>query len=51
MPCPFPWRSRISRYVAILGDYGSIAIEDGIRQTYEVFRSLLAKGLVSADVL
>jgi hypothetical protein len=34
-----------------LGDYGSISMEEGIRQTHEVFTALLAKGLISADNL
>jgi len=48
---PFPMALSDQPVRNYLGDYGSIAIEDGIRQTYEVFRSLLAKGLVNADAL
>ena len=48
---PFPMALSDQPVRNFLGDYGSIAIEDGIRQTHEVFRTLLAKGLVSADNL
>jgi len=50
-PLPFPMALSDHPVRAFLGDYGSVTIEDGIRQTYEVFRSLLAKGLVSAESL
>ena len=46
---PFPMALSDQPVRNYLGDYGSIALEDGIRQTYEVFQSLLAKNLVSAD--
>jgi hypothetical protein len=46
---PFPMALSDQPVRAFLGDYGSVTIEEGIRQTYEVFRSLLAKGLISAD--
>ena len=46
---PFPMALSDQPVRAFLGDYGSVPIEDGIRQTYEVFQSLLEKGLVSAD--
>jgi hypothetical protein len=48
---PFPMALSDRPVRAFLGDYGSVTIEDGIRQTYEVFQSLLAKGLVSAENL
>ena len=48
---PFPMALSDQPVRNFLGDYGSIAIEDGIRHTYEIFQSLLAKGLVSADNL
>ena len=48
---PFPMALSDQPVRAFLGDYGSVTIEDGIRQTYEVFQSLLAKGLVSAENL
>ena len=48
---PFPMALSDQPVRNYLGDYGSISIEDGIRQTHEVFGSLLAKGLISADNL
>ena len=48
---PFPMALSDQPVRNFLGDYGSISLEDGIRQTYEVFTSLLAKGLISADNL
>lgn len=48
---PFPMALSDQPVRGYLGDYGSISIEDGIRQTYEVFRSLLAKDLINADNL
>ncbi|HYJ20148.1 MAG TPA: SDR family oxidoreductase [Burkholderiales bacterium] len=46
---PFPMALSDLPVRNYLGDYGSIPIEDGIRETYEVFGSLLAKGLVKAE--
>jgi nucleoside-diphosphate-sugar epimerase len=46
---PFPMALSDQPVRGFLGDYGSVEIEDGIRQTYEVFHSLLAKGLLSAE--
>jgi len=34
-----------------LGDYGEVALADGIRETYAAFRGLLDRGLVSAASL
>lgn len=48
-PLPFPMALSDQPVRNFLGDYGAVEIEDGIRRTYEVFQSLLAKGLVSAD--
>jgi nucleoside-diphosphate-sugar epimerase len=48
---PFPMALSDQPVRAFLGDYGSIPIEEGIRHTYSVFQSLLAKGLVTADRL
>ena len=48
---PFPMALSDQPVRNFLGDYGSVSIEDGIRQSYEVFQSLLAKGLISADNL
>jgi nucleoside-diphosphate-sugar epimerase len=46
---PFPMALSDQPVRNYLGDYGSIPLEEGIRQSYEVFQSLLAKGLLSAD--
>ena len=48
---PFPMALSDQPVRSFLGDYGSVAIEDGIRSTHEVFRSLLGKGLISAENL
>jgi len=48
---PFPMALSDQPVRSYLGDYGSMPIEEGIRQTCEVFRSLLAKGLISAENL
>jgi nucleoside-diphosphate-sugar epimerase len=34
---------------AYLGDYGSVLLDEGIRKTFEAFRSLLASGQLKAD--
>jgi nucleoside-diphosphate-sugar epimerase len=46
---PFPMALSDKPVRAYLGDYGSITIEEGIRQTFDVFRKLLEKGLLSAE--
>ena len=33
---------------AFLGDYGRVPLEEGIRETYEAFRSLVARGVLAA---
>ena len=48
---PFPMTLSDKPVRAYLGDYGSVSMEEGIRQTHNVFGALLAKGLVSADNL
>ena len=48
---PFPMALSDQPVRAFLGDYGSISIEEGIRQTYDVFAALLSKGLISAEHL
>jgi nucleoside-diphosphate-sugar epimerase len=48
---PFPMSLSDQPVRTFLGDYGSIPLEEGIRNTHLVFQSLLAKGLVSADQL
>jgi len=32
-----------------LGDYGSATLAEGIRETYDAFRSLISRGMLSAD--
>lgn len=46
---PFPMALSDQPVRNHLGDYGTVEIEEGIRRTYEMFQSLLAKGMVSAD--
>ena len=46
---PFPMQLSDQPVRNFLGDYGAVEIEEGIRRTFEVFESLLAKGLISAD--
>lgn len=46
---PFPMALSDEPLRAFLGDYGQMPIEEGIAQTYNVFQSLLDKGLISAD--
>jgi nucleoside-diphosphate-sugar epimerase len=48
---PFPMALSDQPVRNFLGDYGSMSMEDGIRQTHEIFERLLAKGLISADNL
>ena len=50
-PLPFPMALSDQPVRGFLGDYGSITIEEGIRQTYASFSSLLAKKLISAEGL
>lgn len=48
---PFPMALSDQPVRGFLGDYGSIAVEEGIRQTHAAFSTLLAKKLISADAL
>ena len=48
---PFPMALSDDPLRAYLGDYGQMPLDEGIAQTYSVFRSLLEKGLISADKL
>lgn len=48
---PFPMDLSDAPVRGYLGNYGSVPLEAGIRRTYEAFKSLLAKGLLSADKL
>jgi nucleoside-diphosphate-sugar epimerase len=45
---PFPMALSDLPVRNFLGDYGSISLEEGIRETYEIFQKLLEKGLLSA---
>jgi nucleoside-diphosphate-sugar epimerase len=46
---PFPADLSDAPIQSYLGDYGPVPLEDGIRATYDAFRQLLAKGVLSAD--
>ena len=46
---PFPMALSDDPLRAFLGDYGQMPLEEGIAQTYNVFRTLLDKELISAD--
>jgi nucleoside-diphosphate-sugar epimerase len=45
---PFPMQLSDEPVRGYLGDYGSVPLEDGIKQTYVAFRSLLQRGLLNA---
>ncbi len=47
-PLAFPMHLPDDPLRAYLGDYGTTQLADGIRITYDAFKSLLARGLVSA---
>ncbi len=47
-PLPFPMALSDEPVRALLGNYGAVPLEAGIRTTYEAFRGLLAKGKLSA---
>jgi len=46
---PFPMDLPDESVRAYLGDYGSVPLETGIRNTYQAFQTLLAKRLIKAD--
>ena len=46
---PFPMNLSDEPVRAYLGNYGSVPLEAGIQSTYEAFRSLLQRGLLSAS--
>ena len=46
---PFPMDLSDIPVRSYLGDYGSVPIEAGIRETYEAFKGLLSKGLLKAE--
>jgi nucleoside-diphosphate-sugar epimerase len=48
---PFPMNLSDSPLRNYLGDYGQIPLEEGIAGTYNIFRSLLEKGLLQATDL
>ena len=50
-PLPFPMALSDQPVRGFLGDYGSISVEEGIRQTHAAFSALLSKKLISADAL
>jgi nucleoside-diphosphate-sugar epimerase len=50
-PLPFPMDLSDQPVRAYLGEYGSVPLDAGIRDTYNAFRSLLANGLLRADNL
>lgn len=50
-PLPFPMALSDQPVRSFLGDYGSISMEEGIRQTHDFFSALLRKGLISAESL
>lgn len=50
-PLPFPMALSEQPVRTYLGDYGSVSLEDGIRETFEVFQRLLAKGMLHTDNL
>ncbi len=47
-PLPFPMNLPDAPLRNYLGDYGQVPLEEGIAETYQMFRSLLAKGLLKA---
>lgn len=47
-PLPFPMALSDQPVRALLGDYGSVPLEAGIRATFDAFRDLLARGKLSA---
>ena len=50
-PLAFPMDLPDTALRDYLGDYGEVALADGIRETYAAFRGLLDRGLVSAASL
>jgi nucleoside-diphosphate-sugar epimerase len=46
---PFPMNLSDEPVRAYLGNYGSVPLEAGIQSTYDAFRSLLQRGLLSAS--
>ena len=48
---PFPAELSDEPVQRYLGDYGPVPLEEGIAETYEDFRRLLARGALSADAV
>jgi hypothetical protein len=48
---PFPMALSDEPLREFLGDYGTISLEEGVTHTHSIFRSLLDKGLISADTI
>ncbi len=48
-PLPFPADLSDDPIRSYLGDYGTVSLEDGVKETLARFRALLADGKVSAD--
>lgn len=48
---PFPAALSDAPIQEYLGDYGTVPLEEGVRETYTAFQHLLARGLVSAEAL
>src|SRR5713226_6871136 len=46
-PLAFPMHLPDEPLRAFLGDYGSMPLDDGIRETYETFRSLIRRGMLA----
>jgi hypothetical protein len=47
-PLAFPMHLPDAPLREYLGDYGTASLAEGIRETYDAFRSLISRGLVSA---
>ena len=47
-PLAFPMHLPDGPLRAFLGDYGSATLAEGIRETYDAFRSLIARGALGA---
>jgi nucleoside-diphosphate-sugar epimerase len=47
-PLAFPMHLPDEPLRAYLGDYGSMPLDEGIRETYQTFRSLIARGVLAA---
>ena len=46
-PLAFPMHLPDEPLRAYLGDYGSVPLEEGLRETYEAFRSLIRRGMLT----